>query len=90
LFDIVRNGVILAVYMFIVIAIYMFISSPFDDLVSGFEDTDTPADDKVEDSSSLARTVFNMIFAGLIIAPIVWFIAWCFRREPGEEYYRRY
>jgi len=89
--NIVVNGVLMIVYMFIVIACYLFLSTPFDDMVSGFEDVNSTATDaKVEDASSMARTVFNMIFACLILAPIVWFIMWCFKREPGEEYYRRY
>jgi len=89
--NIVFNGVLMIVYLFVIIACYLFLSSPFDDMVRGFEDiNNTVTDAKVEDASSMARTVFNMVFAGLILAPIVWFIVWCFRREPGEEYYRRY
>jgi len=88
---IVLNGILMIVYMFIIIACYLFLSSPFDELISGFENINSSKTDvKVEDASSTARTIFNMVFACLILAPVIWFIVWCFRREPGEEYYRRY
>ena len=85
--DIIRNGIIMAVYLFVIIALFLFLSSPFDDLMTNFEDIDsTGSDSHVEDASGYGRTVFNMIFAGLAIVPIIWFIAWVFRTEPDWRY----
>lgn len=85
--DIVRSGIIMAVYLFVIIALYIFLSSPFDTLVSSFEDIDSSASDtEIEASSVVSRVVFNMIFAGLGIVPILWFIIMVFRTEPDWRY----
>jgi len=89
--NIVINGALMAFYLFIIVTCYIFLSGPFNDMVSSFETSDVGSSGpKVDEASGIARTVFNMIFACLILAPIVWFIVWCFRKEPGEEYYRRF
>jgi hypothetical protein len=85
--DIVRSGTILIVYLFIIIALYIFISGPFDTLVTTFEGLNmTASDTYVEASSSLGRTVFDLIFAGLAVVPIAWFIVDIFRTEPDWRY----
>jgi len=81
--SIVRNGSIMAIYVFIVIVIYMVLSSPFDDIMTGFEDiNNTNSDSEVEQGSNWGRTVFDLIFAILVLVPLVWFVFWCFHREP--------
>ena len=85
--DIMRSGIILIVYLFIIITLYLFLSSPFDDLMTSFEDLDLEASDThIETSSLLGRTVFNIIFAGLALAPIIWFIVEIFKTEPDWRY----
>lgn len=85
--DIVRNGIIMTVYLFVIIALFIFLSSPFDDLMDTFEDIDSSASDaRVESASSYGRTVFNMVFAGLAIVPMLWFMVWVFRTEPDWRY----
>jgi hypothetical protein len=85
--DIVHSGIIMAVYLFIIIALYIFLSSPFDSMMTSFEDIDSSASDaKVESASVVGRTVFNMIFAGLGIVPMLWFIIMVFRTEPDWRY----
>lgn len=85
--DIVRSGIIMGTYLFIIIIIYMVLSSPFDDMMSGLEDLNmTASDAKVEDASSWGRTVFDMMFAGLALVPLLWFVVWVFRREPDWRY----
>jgi len=79
----------MVVYLFIVLVAYFTISSPFENLVSGFEGTDTLASDEIEDNVSLYRSVFNMFFALLGLVPIIWFIVWIFHREPDWSYVRR-
>lgn len=83
----IYSGIILLVYSFVVIAAYIFISSPFDDMVSGFEDVNlTSSDIEVENSASYIRIVFDMSFAILLLGPIVWFILSLLRREPDWRY----
>ena len=85
--DIVRSGGILIIYLFIITILYIFLSSPFDDIMTDFEDINsTASDSQVESASSLGRTVFNMIFAGLGIVPIAWFIVEVFKTEPDWRY----
>lgn len=87
--DIVRTGIIMLVYVAVIFILYIILSSPFDQVVSSFENINSSASDTYVDSSSgIARTVFDMTFAGLIIVPIIWFIAWIFRREPDWRYYQ--
>lgn len=85
--DIIRNGVILIVYLFIIITLYIFLSGPFDDITTSFENINlTASDSHIESSAATIRTVFNMVFGGLAIVPIVWFIVWCFHREPDWRF----
>jgi len=87
--SIVRVGSIMAIYAFIVIVIYIVLSSPFDDIMTDFENLNlTNSDTEVEGGSSYGRLVFDMIFALAVIIPMLWFIIWCFRREPdwGERF----
>lgn len=85
--DIVRSGIIMAVYLFVIIALYIFLSSPFDTMMTSFEDIDGSASDShVEASSAVGRVVFNMIFAGLGIVPMLWFVVMVFKTEPDWRY----
>jgi len=60
---------------------------PLDDIVTSFENINATASDAhIESASSYGRTVFNMIFAGLAIVPMLWFIVWVFHREPDWGY----
>jgi hypothetical protein len=81
--NIVRNGVMMAVYVFIVVVLYIIISSPFNDIMSSYEDVNlTSSDAEVEQGASMGRTVFDIIFAMFILIPIIWFVFMCFYREP--------
>lgn len=83
----VLGGVILIVYVFVMITCYVFISGPFSDIVTSFDNINlSESDAQVAESSSTARTVFDMVFAGLVIAPIIWFIYLVFYREPDWRY----
>ena len=81
--NILRAGVILMVYLFIIIVLYIFLSSPVDDIITNFENINlTASDSHIESNSAIGRTVFDMIFAILGLVPVVWFVFWCFHREP--------
>lgn len=85
--DIIRDGIIMAVYVFVIITIYIFISGPFDDMMTGFEDVDLEnSDSHIEYHSVFIRLMFDMVFAGLIIGPSIWFIFRVFMREPDWSY----
>jgi len=81
--NIVRSGAIMAIYVFVVIILYMVLSSPFEDIMGSYDNINSTASDShIEHGSSISRTVFDMIFAGLVIVPLVWFAFMCFYREP--------
>ena len=81
--SIIRNGIILIVMEAIIICCYIFLSDPFDTLMDNFDDVNlTASDERIENNSVVSRTVFNMMFAALAIVPIIWFVLWCFSREP--------
>jgi len=85
--NIVVGGVILVVYLFVVIGAYVFISGPFDDVMDTMENVNSTASDSyVESSSGTLRTVFDLVFAGLALVPVVWFVYWAFSREPDWRY----
>lgn len=85
--DIVRAGVILIIYLAVLILIFIFISSPFETLVSNFEDINgTASDAKVESQGGYSRTIFNMVFGGLALVPCIYFVIWVFSREPDWRY----
>ena len=81
--NLVRDGVFMAVYVFVVIVIYIVLSSPFADVMSDFEDINsTGSDSHVESGVSIATTVFDMVFAAFVIIPLFWFMVRVFMREP--------
>jgi len=84
--DIIRNGVIMLVIEFIILCMYIFISSPFDDMVTSFENINGSTDAEVEAGGSQARTMFNMMFAGFALIPPIWFMIWVFVREPDRGF----
>jgi hypothetical protein len=85
--NIVHGGVILIVYVFVVIACYTFISGAFEDVISSVEDVNSTASDtEVESAGTTLRTVFDLMFAGLVLVPVIWFVYWVFSREPDWRY----
>jgi len=83
----IRDGIIMAVYLFIIITIYIVLSSPFDDFISEFEDVNlTASDAHIETGGGYSRTVFDMVFAGFGLAPLFWFAVRMLRRDPKWGY----
>lgn len=83
--NIIRAGVLLIAYMFIVLAFYIFLSAPFDEVVTGFEDINGSASDTYVDyHGGMIRTVFDISFALAGIIPIAFFASWAFSREPDR------
>jgi len=86
--DIIRNGVIMLVIEFILLMAYIFISSPFDDMMTSFENINGTTDTEVEAGTSQGRTIFNIMFAGFALIPPIWFMIWVFTREPDRGFKR--
>jgi len=85
--DIVRSGAIMGVYLFVLIVIYIVLSSPFDDIMSSFEDVNmTNSDAEVEHGTNLGRLTFDIVFAAFGLIPLVWFMIQVFAREPDWRY----
>lgn len=83
----ITNGIILSVYCFIVILFYIVLSSPFNQIMTGFQNINiTESDSHIESSVTLERIIFNIIFAGLMIIPVIWFIYMTFYREPNWRF----
>jgi len=88
--NIIPAGILLAAYMFVTITAYVFLSGVFVDVITGVENINMSASDAlVEASGSTLRIVFDMMFAGLLLVPVVWFVYWAYSREPDWGY-RRY
>lgn len=85
--EIIRVGVLAAIYYMIIIVAYLFISGPFATIMTTFEDIDIEASDaEIESTSALARTSFNIFFAGLALIPPLWIAVYLLRREPHWGY----
>ena len=82
--DIIRNGVIMLVIEFIILMCYIVISSPFDDMMTSFENINGSTDAEVETGTTNSRNMFNMMFAGFALIPPIWFMLWVFIREPDR------
>ena len=75
------------VYFFILFISYMIISTPFEEVISGFDEADAGvASDEIDTQVSNSRTAFNMAFGLAAIVPGIWFIVWVFHREPDWRY----
>lgn len=86
--NILRDGIILAVYLFIIMSTYMFTSEPFSDVMDSLSGLDAASDTETQDTFSLVDTVYAMMFIILAGIPSIWFIARVFQRDPTWGYYR--
>lgn len=76
-----KAGVLMLVYLFIVFTAWMLLSTPFEEVISGFEGIGGEAGDELDDQVGRSRSVFNIFFGGMAIVPLVWFLIWIMRRE---------
>lgn len=83
--EIIRDGVFLAVYVFVISAIYIFTSNPFAVIISNFMALDGTGASAtaVFNTVTLVYSIMFVILGGI---PIVWFIARVFQREPDWGY----
>ena len=86
----IREGVMLIIFTFIVIISYFILSMPVGYIFDAFDDADTGADesnDAYDTIMPIIRTSFNMIFAILAATGVTWFIMKMFETEH-DWYYR--
>ena len=84
--NIIRDGIILGVYLFIIITLYIFTSQPFSEITTEISGLDVASDTETQNTFNLIDTVYAMMFVILGGAPLVWFIARVFEREPQWGY----
>ena len=81
--NIIKAGVIMIVYFFVLFIAYMVISTPFEEMVSGFEDAGgSDVEGRVTAQAGLARSFFKISMGLMVVIPGMWFIIWIFSREP--------
>jgi len=86
--DIIRDGVFLAVYLFIICSIYIFISDPVTQINTDLSGLDVAADADTQNTYNMIGLVFNFMFIMLVGIPIFWFIMRVFQRDPEWWYYQ--
>ena len=88
--DIVRAGMTMLLYLFIVMIAYWIISNPLNMLFNIFDNLPGANTEGVYNTViPNLRTAFNLFIALLAATPITWFITWVMSREPDWSY-RRY
>lgn len=87
--NIVKAGLAMMLYLFIVIICYYFISGPLDVIYNVFDNINDPNTEAIYNTTiPYWRTAMNLFFSLLAAVPIAWFITWVMSREP-DWYYGR-
>lgn len=90
-YGIIRAGVVILVYMFIVMIAFFCLSPFMDSFVGSFEGGDYgDATDEVQSLLPDVTWAFNMAFALFAAIPVTWFIVWVFSRDPSWQYKKYY
>lgn len=77
------RSIMTIIWLITVIILWVALSTPYTEFSSTFNDLNmTNSDTHIESVSEINTVVFNMIFGGLAIASIVWFIIDSIREEP--------
>lgn len=86
--NILRDGIILAVFLFIITALYIFTSTPFHEVTTAISSLDAAADSETQDTFTMIDTIYAAMFVILAGIPSFWFIMKVFERNPEWRYYR--
>ena len=76
-----KAGILMMTYLFIVVLAYIVLSTPFENMIAGFEGLGGNAGTEIDEQVGRSRTMFNIFFGGLAVVPIIWFLIWIMRRE---------
>lgn len=85
-FGLIRAGVILAVFTFVVVITYFALSTPLELIYDGFDTGNMGAAESAMDTYlPIIRTATTLFFCILISLPVTWFVFWVFHREPSYQ-----
>jgi len=85
--NIIRDGIILMVYEFTIVILYIVLSDPIASVLSAIANAAIASGvTQITSYYNEIKTVFTIVFAGLGLIPIVWFIFRMFSREPDWGY----
>lgn len=86
--NIIKAGVILAGYEFLMIVMYFFLSKPIPTIINSVMNTEIVPE--LQTYGTLGLNIFNIMFGLAFLIPIIWFLIWCIREDPQNIFYRRY
>lgn len=85
--DIIRDGIIMAIYLFIMILLYIFTSMPFTEIMTNLIVLDAADHVVTQNVMNTVQLIYFMMFVMLAGIPLIWFIMRVFQREPDWGYY---
>jgi len=80
--NIIKDGVIMMVFLLLIISMYIFLSNPFEEMMTTFDNINGSTDSQVESGTNTNRLVFDIIFGALAVITVLWFIFRTMTREP--------
>ena len=86
--SIIKAGVFLAVYEFLMLIMYFFLSKPIPTIINGVMNTEIVPE--LATYGNLGLTIFNIMFAVAFLIPVIYFLIWCIREDPQNIVFRRY
>jgi len=85
--DIIRDGIILIVYEFIIIISFIVVSSPLSITIASIVDAGTASGvSQLSYYEGYVNNVFSICMALLALFPVIWFLFRIFSREPNWGY----
>ena len=84
--NIIRDGIILIVYEFIIILLYIVLSNPVALTLDAIVSAATASGISITSYYNEIKTVFSICFAMLGLIPLVWFVFRMWAREPDWGY----
>ena len=82
--NIIKAGLILLFYEFLIILIYLLLVQPVPTTIEAIQDTGIV--DELEEYGDLALTIWDYMFAIALIGPPFGFLVWVFKDEPDTGY----
>ena len=85
--NIIKDGVIMALWLTVVIIAFAVLSPFWTDFTNSMTEGDVggEAADELDEYTPGFDWAFNLFFAGMAIAGIIWFILRVYSRDPGYD-----